>query len=275
MRPNFLMCDPHFYKISYEINPWMKIENQASNSLAIEQWNKLVELMRSLGAKVSIMQGEPHVPDLVFTANAALIHKHRAYLAHFFHPERQPETEIYRKWFQQNGFETIDVQNFEGAGDALFSWNDDKNLYAGYGFRSNQNSLYEAFPETTIHSLQLVDPYFYHLDTCFCPLKNGYNLVYLPAFSTDSIDKIKKTKYIDVCEEDAKKFACNAVCLGDKIIMPSGCENTYKQLEKLGFEVYHTDMSEFIKAGGACKCLTLRLDEFLSWGMNQSKRFDA
>jgi N-dimethylarginine dimethylaminohydrolase len=115
----------------------------------------------------------------------------------------------------------------------------------------------------TIHSMHLVDPYFYHLDTCFCPLKDGFALVYLPAFSQDSADKIKNSMdYISVCEEDAKKIACNAVCLGNKIVMPSGCENTYRQLENLGYEVYHTDVSEFIKAGGACKCLTLRLDEF-------------
>lgn len=256
------MCDPHFYKVSYQINPWMKIENQPSNSLAIEQWNKLVELLHELGAQVEIMQGAPHVPDLVFTANAALMHKQKAYLAHFFYPERQSETEIYRKWFQENGFEIINIENFEGAGDALFSWNNDKNLWAGYGFRSSQDSL-KNFLESNIHSLELINPYFYHLDTCFCPLENEYNLVHLPAFSKDSIEKIKQTKYINVCEEDAKKFACNAICLGKKIIMPSGCEKTYKELEKLGFEVWHTDMSEFILAGGACKCLTLRLDEFV------------
>jgi N-dimethylarginine dimethylaminohydrolase len=64
----FLMCDPHFYRVSYEINPWMKVENQPSNSLAIEQWNRLVELLRSLGATVEVMQGKALVPDIVFTA---------------------------------------------------------------------------------------------------------------------------------------------------------------------------------------------------------------
>jgi N-dimethylarginine dimethylaminohydrolase len=268
------MCDPHFYRVSYEINPWMKVENQPSNSLAIEQWNKLVDLLRSLGATVEVMQGKASVPDIVFTANAALIYKNKAYLSKFFHPERRPETQLYEVWFKQNGFETVTVKNFfEGAGDALFSYNHHRDssdqLYAGWGFRSNQMSLYEDdevrlhLSHMTIHSLNLVDPYFYHLDTCFCPLKDGFTLVYLPAFSQSSADKIRNSMdYISVCEEDAKKFACNAVCLGNKVVMPSGCENTYRQLENLGYEVYHTDVSEFIKAGGACKCLTLRLDEF-------------
>lgn len=262
----FLMCDPHFYRVSYEINPWMKIENQPSNSLAIEQWHRLVELLRSLGATVEVMQGKALVPDIVFTANAALVYKKTAYLSNFFHPERRPETQLYEIWFKQNGFNIVYTNNFfEGAGDALFSYENSDYLYAGYGFRSFPRALLDLdlCHQSVIYSMHLIDPYFYHLDTCFCPLKDGFNLVYLPAFSQETADKIKNSMdYISVCEEDAKKFACNAVCLGNKLVMPSGCENTYRQLEKLGYEVYHTDMSEFIKAGGACKCLTLRLDEF-------------
>ena len=35
---------------------------------------------------------------------------------------------------------------------------------------------------------------------------------------------------------------------------------TANMLEAAGFKVHDTDVSEFIKAGGACKCLTLRID---------------
>jgi len=264
-----LMCKPSYYDVTYSINPWMKPkEIFVDTQLAIRQWEDLVNMLKELGAEIFEMEGQLNLPDIVFTANAALIYKDTAYLSKFFHPERRPETQLYKVWFEQNGFKTIEVKNFfEGAGDALFSCN--HHLYAGHGFRSHQMALCEDeevrlnLGRMTIHSMRLVDPYFYHLDTCFCPLKDGFVLTYLPAFSQDIAQKIENTlDYINVCEEDAKKFACNAVCLGNKIVMPSGCENTYKQLERLGYEVYHIDMSEFIKAGGACKCLTLRLDEF-------------
>jgi len=261
----FLMCDPHFFRVSYEINPWMKVENQPSNSLAIEQWNRLVELLISLGATVEVMQGKELVPDIVFTANAALMHKNTAYISNFYYPERRPETQFYEFWFRQNGFDTIYIDNyFEGAGDALFSYQDDGHLYLGHGFRSSLGVLpLNGIVPLAIHTMHLIDPRFYHLDTCFCPLKDSFNLVYLPAFSSTTRNAIMDNmKYINVCEEDAQKFACNSICLGNKVVMPSGCENTYKQIESLGYEVYHTDVSEFIKAGGACKCLTLRLDEF-------------
>lgn len=264
----FLMCDPKFYDVFYSINPWMKIENKPSNSLAIEQWNKLVELLRSLGATVEIMEGKSYLPDIVFTANAALMVGNTAYLANFTHPERRPEKELYTVWFNLNYYETTEVVDFfEGAGDALFDYN--RHLFAGYGFRSSKGGLLHdmnfcsQMGSIPVHYVQLVDPYFYHLDTCFCPLKDGFALAYPPAFSEESFATIKKyMDVIEVPEQEAKKFACNAVCLGNKVVIPSGCPETKERLAQFRYEVYDTDVSEFIKAGGACKCLTLRLDEF-------------
>ncbi|KHJ80588.1 hypothetical protein OESDEN_19735 [Oesophagostomum dentatum] len=65
---------------------------------------------------------------------------------------------------------------------------------------------------------------------------------------------------IPVPEEDAKKFACNAVVIGKNVILNVGCNTIAKELEKRGFKVHFCDMSEYLKSGGSCKCLTLRLD---------------
>ena len=260
----------------------MKVENGVDRPLAYKQWQNLVHLMRQLGAEVVEMEGHPDLPDLVFTANAGLFFIGNKYteawilLSNFKYPERQPEREIYKKWFEDNGYKTSVLPPeaiFEGAGDALFKYssgelsNDlNKNeLYFGYGFRSNfyeewkegPNGSYWAFK---YNILKLVDPYFYHLDTCFCPLKDDYALVWTGAFDEESLAKLNNLELLKVPEEDAKKFACNAVCLGNNVIIPSGCEGTKKLLTSAGFKVYDTDMSEYIKSGGACKCLTLRLE---------------
>jgi N-dimethylarginine dimethylaminohydrolase len=63
-----------------------------------------------------------------------------------------------------------------------------------------------------------------------------------------------------VAENEAKNFACNAVVLDQCVVIPSGTPKLSAQLEQLGFEVYACEMDEYIKAGGACKCLTLRMD---------------
>ena len=94
-----LVCRPDHFSIDYSINPWMNVENGVNKPLALQQWQNLVDLMRRLGAEVVEMQGEPNLPDLVFTANAGLffIRNKTICLSNFKHPERQPEHEIYFK----------------------------------------------------------------------------------------------------------------------------------------------------------------------------------
>jgi N-dimethylarginine dimethylaminohydrolase len=56
-------------------------------------------------------------------------------------------------------------------------------------------------------------------------------------------------------KKEAENFICNSVLNGDSIITP---HNDFDQ-SFLGYNIYNCNMSEFIKAGGAVKCLTLQL----------------
>jgi N-dimethylarginine dimethylaminohydrolase len=114
-------------------------------------------------------------------------------------------------------------------------------------------------------SLRLVDERFYHLDTCFCPLNGGYLLYYPGAFDDHARSVIARrvpaNRRIAISEKDAVKFACNAVNIDDSIILNHISDELRRKLEKIGFLVIETDLSEFLKAGGGTKCLTLRLNE--------------
>jgi N-dimethylarginine dimethylaminohydrolase len=72
---------------------------------------------------------------------------------------------------------------------------------------------------------------------------------------------------IPVDEEEARNFACNAVVLGRSVITNTGCPKLLRELSRRGFTTYETPLSEFVKAGGSAKCLTLRLDgeDAASW----------
>src|SRR5687768_10877710 len=118
-----LMCPPDYYGIEYEINPWMSRSRQADRDLAIEQWEGLVALLTKLGVQVSLLTPAPGLPDLVFTANAALICQRQAVLSHFRHKQRQGEESLCEAWFKKHGFTVQRLPEgrfFEGAGDALF-----------------------------------------------------------------------------------------------------------------------------------------------------------
>lgn len=254
-----VMCPPDHYGIDYSINPWMCPADNADKSLAISQWNALHAKLTELGAKVLLVEPKEGLPDMVFTANAGLPLKGSKifYLSRFKFEERRGEEKWFRQFFQELGYEVHHPVNFfEGAGDALYLG---ENLICGTGFRSTVEALetmsgWSAF-------VQLVNPHFYHLDTCFCSLQNGEYLIFPAAFEEESLKMIRArgVKEIIVSEDEALKFACNAVVIGMDVILPSGCPVTCDQLHQRGYQTHPLDMSEFIKAGGACKCLTLDL----------------
>lgn len=257
-----LMCRPDYYGIEYEINPWMKITQKSNHSLALNQWENLYNTIKHCGAMVELVSPVSGWPDMTFTANAGLLYQNKIILAHFKYKERQGEEPYFKEWFEQAGFQIIEKNDhfFEGAGDALFAGN---KLFAGYGFRTDR-AFYETAPyfdQTNLIYCELQDPYFYHIDTCFCPI-NDQLAIWFPDAFTEPSKKImsEKIELVPVIEEEAKRFACNAVVINNDIILPTGCPQISAILEKRGFSTHACDMSDFLKAGGACKCLTLRLD---------------
>lgn len=259
----FLMCQPDFYTISYEINPWMNKKHITHPEHVKAQWEKLYQTILHCGAEVSLIPPISGLPDMVFTANAGLLDKNCIYISHFKFQERQGEEQHFLQWFQKNGYTVVappPSAYFEGAGDALPIGNF---LFAAYGFRSDKK-YYEIVFKNDLNRLlfcELRNPYFYHLDTCFCPLNNTMAIWYPDAFSSDSQERMQnKVNLIAVEENEAKRFACNAIVIEKQIILPDGCPQITKRLQAEGFTVYTCDMHEFLKAGGACKCLTMRID---------------
>jgi N-dimethylarginine dimethylaminohydrolase len=256
-----LVCDPLYYQINYEINPWMNISSKAESILAQQQWTGLVLKLESLGVDILKVEPQEKLPDMVFTANAGLLLDKHVLLSNFKYKERQGEEEFFKSWFLSNGYKTIQLPKgikFEGAGDCLISRDF---IFMGYGFRSDSEAysdiIWDAFEYKSIR-LRLRNPYFYHLDTCFCPLNKNQILIYPGAFDKDDIIMLRnKFELLTVPEEDARKFACNAVLIGDNIIIPKGCNETRDILTHNYYIVHEVEMSEFIKAGGACKCLTM------------------
>jgi lysine-ketoglutarate reductase/saccharopine dehydrogenase-like protein (TIGR00300 family) len=264
-----LMCPPDHYDVDYVINPWMEGNiHKSSRDRAVEQWQKLHQVLKDV-AIVDLVAPVKGWPDMVFTANAGLVLGSNVVLSRFFHKERQGEEPYFKAWFEENGFTVYELPKdlpFEGAGDALFD-REGRWLWAGYGFRSELDShpYIAKWLDTEVVSLRLIDERFYHLDTCFCPLTGGYLLYYPPAFDSYSnrvIEmRIPEEKRIIVEEPDAVCFACNAVNVGSTIVMNQISDGLRNKLVKAGFNVTETPLSEFLKAGGAAKCLTLRVTE--------------
>jgi lysine-ketoglutarate reductase/saccharopine dehydrogenase-like protein (TIGR00300 family) len=265
----FLMCAPDYYDVDYVINPWMEGNiHKSSRDRAVEQWNKLYNVIKN-HAIVDLVAPQKGWPDMVFSANAGLVLGENVVLSRFLHKERQGEEPYFQQWFEDNGFNVYTLPKdlpFEGAGDALLD-REGRWLWAGYGFRSELDShpYLAKWLDIEVISLRLMDERFYHLDTCFCPLANGYLLYYPGAFDSYSnrvIEmRVAPEKRIAIAEADAINFACNAVNIESIVIMNKASDSLKSRLGEVGFQVIETPLTEFLKAGGAAKCLTLRVTE--------------
>jgi N-dimethylarginine dimethylaminohydrolase len=261
----FLMCEPKFFEVCYVINPWMEGNlGKVDKELARKQWENLYDIVTRL-APVSLIEPVAGLPDMVFTANAGLVRGNDFIVSSFRHAERQPEAKFFENFFSSQGYRVQHLREdtiFEGAGDALFD--SQGRLWVGSGFRSESHALDQIVDALHVAAsgLELINPHWYHLDTAFCPLPQGQAIAYEKAFSGKSVEALNKAfgeNIIWVSEADARDFACNAISIGRNVIMYRASAELKSALKQRGFEIIEADVSEFLKSGGACKCLTLEI----------------
>ncbi|MEN6627638.1 MAG: TIGR00300 family protein [Candidatus Sumerlaeia bacterium] len=269
-RPEFLMCPADFFEIQYEINAWMEGNTGRSRQTrAREQWRALHEEI-ARRASVKLLRPVPNRPDLVFTANGGLVIGNKAVLGRFRHPERRPEEPLFKAWFEEHGYDVVVPPAnvyFEGAGDAIADRAAPR-IWLGYGQRSVLEAadwLAHEFPDLEVIPLRLVDPRFYHLDTCLLPLGNGVLMYYPAAFDDRSRRRIQEilpdTMRLEIDEHNALDFACNAVQIDTTLIMHRCSPELAGRLAAHGLTVVQKPLDQFLLAGGAARCLCLRLDE--------------
>ncbi len=259
------MCPPTYYTVAYEINPWMHVTQQPNHARAVRQWRALHHLLtRTLRVTVWLLRARPGVPDLVFTANAGLAWGRTFIRSNFRHPQRQREEPVMERHFRQAGYRVLTLprrHNFEGEGDALWMGG---TLVLGFRFRSDA-AVHEQLARllaAEVLPVELVDRRFYHLDTCFAPLGPKTALWYPRAFDRYGRRVLENLvpDLVAVSEADATRFVCNAIALGQDLVLPAGGSARLKrQLGRRRIALHEVDLSEFLKAGGAAKCLVLRL----------------
>ena len=104
-----LVCNPSFYSLEYEINPWMDTSNKPDQLVSEKQWNLLHDTLSRCGAELVYINSEPEVPDMVFVANAGVVRGNTVVLSNFKHPERQKEKQYYKDWFLKNNYKVIEI----------------------------------------------------------------------------------------------------------------------------------------------------------------------
>lgn len=268
-----LMVDPTFFDVTYVINPHMEGHiGNIDKPKALAQWQGLKHHFETLGLQVFVLDGQPGLPDMVFCANQSLPYISQDDVRHvimsLMHADqRKEEVSFVEAFLGEQGyhihhFEANRVPDFEGMGDAI--WHPGRHLlWGGYGYRSHPEA-YKTISElynVPVLGLELVNPAFYHLDTCLCMLSENSALYYPKAFTKQGLDLLHAffNDLIEVNEKEAiEGFACNAFCPnGRHVIIQAGLEETNAGLKAKGFEVIETPTDEFLKSGGSVFCMKL------------------
>ena len=278
MTPTLLMTDPAHYDVSYSINPWMRPEAwhddpAGSRQRALHAHSRLARALADAGATVLTVPGQPGLPDMVFPANAGIVLDGRCLVARFREPERQGEAAHFHAAFEALRGRGVlaevaalpDGVLQEGAGDCIWDGTR-RQFWVGWGQRSDRASIeaIRRFFGRPLLALELANPRFYHLDTCFCPLPRGEILFYPAAFTPDSLAALRahvpEAQLIEATGEDAGRFCVNAVALGDTIVMAEPVPSLRERLGARGYTVRGVSLDPFIMSGGGAYCMTLRLD---------------
>jgi N-dimethylarginine dimethylaminohydrolase len=276
--PRFLMCHPRHFEVIYSLNPWMEprewsMRADALATTAEVEWRALKLLIERLGGIVDLVTPAPGVPDLVFTANSAVVLDGIALVARFRNTERQLEEPhitaafdalVSRQILKSRVLLPADIV-LEGAGDCI--WDPHRKLFwVGYGPRSSKQAttiVEETFAFRAV-SLELVDPRFYHLDTGFSVLADGEIMYFKNALSPGALgelhDRVDSRDRIEVDEEDACRMSLNGIGMGRTLILSDCSPNLRRKLADRGYSVEVTPLSAFQLSGGSAYCLTLRTD---------------
>ena len=262
----YLMCPPEHFEVTYAINPWMDPSTPVDRALAVAQWGALKAAYEALGHRVEVLPGVAGLPDMVFAANGALVHGGRALGARFTFPQRTAEAPAHRAWLEEAGFPVVEpAHTNEGEGDFVVVGD---LVLAGTGYRTDHGAHAEVASALGVEvvSLELVDPRYYHLDTCLAALDDD-NIAYYPgAFSQASLE-VLRTRFpyaVLAGEHDAAVLGLNLVSDGRHVLLCPEATELTAHLAAAGYVPVAVDLSELRKAGGGIKCCTLELREQLA-----------
>lgn len=263
-RRRYLMCRPTYFDVTYSINPWMDPDLPTYAQVSQNQWKWLHDTFVTLGHDVELIEPTPGLPDMVFSANGAIVVGGKVLIARFRNRERVDESAAYFDWFRSAGWSEVRQAEYinEGEGDFLFTG---REILAGSGFRSDARAHHEVgeFFDRPVVPLTLVDPRFYHLDTALAVLEYGEIMYYPDAFSADS-RAVLAERFPDAIladEANAALFGLNAASDGKNVILPKQAVGLADRLRDRGYTPVGADLTELLKAGGSVKCCTLELRE--------------
>jgi len=270
-----VMADPAAFDVLYVINPHMAGNiGGIDSSAARRQWDGVRAAYARCGYPVEVLEAVEGLPDLVFMANQSfpgqLPDGRWAAVMSFMHNEqRRGEVPVVARWYQGRSALTFPLVggrelHFEGMGDA--AWVPGRRVVVGgHGYRTELAAYthLSAIFDVPVLALELVDPRFYHADTCLQLIDDQTALFVPEAFTAEGRALLEaafpRLRAVPV-EEAVAGLSCNGHCPdGRHFIVQAGNPRTAAVAAGLGLEVIEVETGEFLKSGGSVFCMKLML----------------
>lgn len=270
--PTVLMCPPPVVPDSdcedlsrtCDLHQWGERPRQFDAGRAVAQWDTLRTRLESLGVDVRTLPSREGLPDLMFTADTALIDRDVAIISHFKHRTRLGEAAVIAEWLGRAGYEVINVPaefDFEGNGQAIICG---QTVFGGW-FSHRERVALKWLGEKLdrpVVPLKLATDTFDRLDSCFRPLSDNVALYVKEAFErigrAQLAEQIETLIPVDVSE--ARHLGATAIAIDKTVLIPAGCPKTAASIKAAGFDVIKIDIDAFEPVGGTLAGLILRLD---------------
>jgi len=264
-RPAFLVCAPEYFDVHFLFNPFMSFRERVDRRRAKPQWRRLVRVLEEAGAELHFLDPSPESTALPFTADGGFCYRPGDVLLLRNDGIRGDlEPALFRRWFKAHGYRVESPPpDYRLDGGNLLRLEDGTVLA---GVKPHAGGLGERYLERLLKlttgsrlvRVPLVHERFLHLDVAVGVLGGSRYLVHAAGLADGQLP-VEDAEVVDVSAADAARFACNVIMVGDTVVTGPISDGLRRRLSRLGLHVERVDLSEFYKAGGGAKCLTLPL----------------
>lgn len=278
------MCAPDWFDVHFLFNPHMRYSERVDRRRAKAQWTRLVRVLEQAGAELEFLEPCEGFGPLVFTADGAFCYRDGDVLVLRNDGVRgDVEPSIYREWFAKRGYRVESAPRDCRLDGGNLVRLPDGNMLAG--LKPGASGRGERYLSrllrftcgASVLGVPLVDEKFLHLDTVVGVLGPQRFLVYADGLRGDlaALTPFAEAEIVDVSADDAARFACNVVVIGDVVVTGPISTDLTRRIGRLGYHVERVDLGEFYKAGGGAKCLTLPLRPPRHRGGDDERRVES
>jgi dimethylargininase len=223
--------------------------------LAIKQHDAYIEVLKSCGVEVTVLEADERFPDSCFVEDVAVCTKKFAMIAKPGALSRRGEEkeiiEVIKKFY--NDIEYIKKSGTLEGGDVMIVGD---HFYVGLSKRSNREGakqLIKALKKYGMSGSIVEMSEMLHLKSGLAYLEDNVLLI-----TGEFINNLEFKKFNKIIIDEEEAYSANCIRVNDYLLVPAGYPKTKEKIEAAGFKVIAVDTSEYRKVNGGLSCLSLR-----------------